>query len=158
MEPFSETDTVAQICFVTNDVDASAKWFADLTGKEIPAEGRAAEPEVAKATFKGEPANVTARIRMFKFKNIDIEFLQPGPEPSAWREFLDKHGPGCHHIAFRTRNLTKKQAYLESKGHELLQRGETDKALGRYAYYNTEPQLGAVIELLERNNEMDPQP
>ncbi len=42
MEPFSETDIVAQICFVTHDVDASAKWFSELMGKEVPplAKGR----------------------------------------------------------------------------------------------------------------------
>jgi hypothetical protein len=158
MEEFLDTDAVAQICFVTNDLDTSAQWFADLVGKDLPPESKAADPEVAKATYLGKPATVGCRIRMFKFGNIDLEFLEPGPEPSAWRDFLDKHGPGCHHIAFRTRNLTKKHAYLESKGHELLQRGETDGARGRYAYYNTEPQLGVLVELLERNNEMDPQP
>lgn len=158
MEKFLDTDAVAQICFVTEDVDKAALWFADLVGKEMPPEGRAAEPDVAKATYLGQPANVGCKIRMFKFGNIDLEFLQPGPEPSAWRDFLDQHGPGCHHIAFRTRNLTQKNAYLEGRGHKLLQRGETDGAKGRYAYYDTEPQLGVLIELLERNNEMDPQP
>ena len=54
---------------------------------------------------------------MFKFGNIDVEFLQPGPEKSAWRDLLEDKGPGCHHIAFRTRNLTRRNAYLEDKGH-----------------------------------------
>jgi len=158
MDKFLDTDAVAQICFVTNDLDKSAQWFADLVGKEMPPLAKAAEPEVAKATYNGHPAKVGCTIRMFKFGNIDLEFLQPGPEPSAWRDWLDRHGPGCHHIAFRTRNLTKKNAYLESKGHKLIQRGETDGAMGRYAYYDTEAELGAMIELLERNSEMEPQP
>lgn len=158
MEPFSETDIVAQICFVTHDVDKSAQWFADLMGKELPPLAKAADREVAKATLNGQPAHVTAKIRMFKFKNIDVEFLEPGPEASSWRDWLDRHGPSCHHIAFRTRNLTKKDAYLTENGHPLLQRGETDGAMGRYAYYDTEASMGALIELLERNSEMDPQP
>lgn len=158
MDKFLDTDAVAQICFVTNDLDTSARWFADLVGKEMPPEGKAAEPDVAKATYLGQPATVGCRIRMFKFGNIDLELLEPGKEPSAWRDWLDAHGPGCHHIAFRTRNLTKKNAYLESKGHKLLQRGETDGAMGRYAYYDTQKELGALIELLERNSEMEPQP
>ena len=137
MDKFLDTDAVAQICFVTNDLDKSARWFADLVGKELPPLAKAADPEVAKATYNGHPAKVGCTIRMFKFGNIDLEFLQPGPEASAWRDYLDEHGPGCHHIAFRTRNLTKKNAYLESKGHKLVQRGETDGAMGRYAYYDT---------------------
>ena len=94
---------------------------------------------------------------MFAFGNIDVEFLQPGPEKSAWRDLLEEKGPGCHHIAFRTRNLTKRHEYLEAKGHPLLQRGEFDGGHGRYAYYDTVPDLGVMIELLEFNKDMEPQ-
>lgn len=157
-EDFLDNDAVAQICFVTPDLDATSQWFADLVGRDLPEETRAATPEVAKATYLGEPAVVSCRIRMFRFGNIDVEFLEPGPEPSAWRDFLERNGPGCHHIAFRTRNLSKRHAYLESKGHRLLQRGETRLGVGRYAYYDTEPQLGALVELLERDSDKEPQP
>ncbi len=158
MDKFLDFDAIAQICFVTDDLDASSRWFADLVGKEMPAETRAAVPEIAKATYKGQPATVSCRIRMFKFGNIDFELLEPGPEPSAWRDFLERNGPGCHHIAFRTRNLPEKHLYLESKGHGLLQRGETRLGVGRYAYYDTEPQLGALFEMLERDSDKLPQP
>lgn len=155
---FLDKDVVAQICFVTDDIEASSKWFSDLTGKEMPPLAKAADPEDAQARYLGEPATVSCKIRMFKFGNIDVEFLEPGPEPSTWREWLERKGPSCHHIAFRTRNLTHKNEYLESRGHKLIQRGETDNRVGRYAYYDTEPQMGVLIELLERNAEMDPQP
>jgi hypothetical protein len=152
-----DEDEVMQICFVTHDALQSAAWFSDLTGKSVPPEGRAAEPEAAQAVYDGRPARVGCRIRMFKFGNIDVEFLEPGPEPSAWRDLLDEKGPGCHHIAFRTRNLTRRNAYLERKGHRLLQRGEFDGGHGRYAYYDTVPQLGAMVELLEFDRDKEPQ-
>jgi hypothetical protein len=144
-----DEDAVMQICFVTDDAEKSARWFADLTGKPMPPEGRAADPDEAQAIYDGQPARVGCTIRMFAFGNIDVEFLQPGPEKSAWRDLLEAKGPGCHHIAFRTRNLTRRNAYLEEKGHRLLQRGEFDGGHGRYAYYDTVPQLGVMIELLE---------
>lgn len=153
-----DRDAIAQICFVTHNAEESARWFADLVGKDLPEERGAATPEVAKATYLGRPATVGCKIRMFQFGNIDVEFLEPGPEPSAWRDLLERKGPGCHHIAFRTRNMTEKSAYLESKGHALLQRGETRGGVGRYAYFDTEPQLGVLFELLERDIERDPQP
>lgn len=158
MEKFLDFDAVAQICFVTDDLDASSRWFADLVGKEMPQETRAAVPEIAKAVYLDQPAVVSCRIRMFKFSNIDVEFLEPGPEPSAWRDFLERNGPGCHHIAFRTRNLPEKHAYLESKGHKLLQRGETRLGVGRYAYYDSEAKLGSLIEMLERDSDKTPLP
>ena len=94
-----DEDEVMQICFVTDDVVKSAQWFSDLTGKPMPKEGRAAEPEEAKAIYNGKPADVGCRIMMFQFGNIDVEFLQPGPEKSAWRDLLEEKGPGCHQSA-----------------------------------------------------------
>ncbi len=153
-----DMDEVMQICFVTDDVDKTAAWFSELTGKPMPAESRAADPEVAQAVYNGRPADVGCKIRVFKFGNIDVELLEPGPEPSAWRDLLEDKGPGCHHIALRTRNMTKRGGYLEGKGHRLLQRGEFNGGNGRYAYYDTVPQLGAMIELLEFDADKEPQP
>ncbi len=144
-----DEDRVMQICFVTHDLEKSARWFADLTGKPMPQVGKAASPETAQAIYNGQPSSVGCRLMMFEFGNIDVEFLEPGSEPSAWRDLLDEKGPGCHHIAFKTRNLTARHAFLQSKGHALVQRGEFDGGGGRYAYYDSVRDLGVMIELLE---------
>jgi methylmalonyl-CoA/ethylmalonyl-CoA epimerase len=144
-----DEDAVMQICFVTNDLEKSAAWFADLLGVPVPPFGKAAEPEEAKATYLGRPAELGCRLVMFKFGNIDVEFLEPDERPSAWRDFLERHGPSCHHIAFRTQDMKGKTALFEQRGHPLLQKGEFDGGGGRYAYFDTEKQLGALVELLE---------
>jgi hypothetical protein len=152
-----DEDAVVQICFVTEDAERSARWFADLTGKPLPPERRAADPDEAQAIYDGKPASVGCRIRMFRFGNIDVEFLEPGPERSAWRDLLEAKGPGCHHIAIRTRNLSRRGAYLEAKGHRLLQRAEFAGGHGRYAYYDTVRDLGVMLELLEFDADREPQ-
>ncbi|RYE57421.1 MAG: lactoylglutathione lyase [Hyphomicrobiales bacterium] len=152
-----DEDTVSQICFVTDNLEESLRWFSELTGKTPSHIGKLAEPDEAKAEYMGKPAVVTARLALFRFSNIDVEFLEPGPEKSAWRDLLEEKGPGCHHIAFRTRNLTKRDAYLESKGHKLLQRGEFDGSHGRYAYYDTVGDLGVMVELLEFDKDKEAQ-
>ncbi len=152
-----DEDRVMQVCFVTHDVRKTAQWFSDLTGKPVPPEGKAADPAEAKAVYRGKPAEVGCRIITFEFGNIAVEFLQPGPEKSAWRDLLEERGPGVHHIAFKTRNLTSRNAYLEKKGHRMLQRGEFDGGGGRYAYYDTVADLGAMIELLEFDGDREPQ-
>ncbi|WP_421725778.1 VOC family protein [Bauldia sp.] len=153
-----DEDKVMQICFVTDDLEKSVNWFAELTGKPVPPVGKAADPETANAIYRGKDAAVGCRLAMFEFGNIDVEFLEPGPEPSAWRDLLEAKGPGCHHIAFKTRDLTKRHAYLEGKGHALLQRGEFNGGGGRYAYYDTVPDLGLMIELLEFDDDRARQP
>ena len=52
-----DEDEVMQICFVTDDVDKSAQWFADLTGKPMPSLGKAAAetPLPSPTVFSVEP-------------------------------------------------------------------------------------------------------
>ncbi|MBU1176781.1 MAG: VOC family protein [Alphaproteobacteria bacterium] len=153
-----DEDAVMQICFVTHKLEESMAWFADLTGMPMPQIGKAADPDEAQAVYMGQPARVGCRLCVFPFANIDVEFLEPGPEKSAWRDLLEQKGPGVHHIAFRTRNLTNRHAYLEGRGHQLLQRGEFDGGGGRYAYYDTIADLGCLIELLEFDKDKQAQP
>jgi len=148
-----DEDAVMQICFVTDDLVKTAQWFSTLTGKPMPEEGRSADPDKAMATYRGEPASISCRFMIFEFGNIDVEILEPGPEKSAWRDLLEERGPGCHHIALKTRKLGERHAYLESLGHRLVQRGEFNGGGGRYAYYDALPQIGVLIELLESDKD-----
>lgn len=149
---------IAQICFVTDNLEKSLAWFADLTGMTPSHIGKAADHDEARAVYHGKPAEVSCRLAIFAFDNIDVEFLEPGPEKSAWRDLLEEKGPGVHHIAFKTRNMTRRSAYLSGKGLAELQRAEFDGANGRYAYFDTTPELGIQLELLEWNDRMEPQP
>lgn len=149
--------SIIQLCFVTEDLNKTTDWLADLTG--VAAGPIRVFPPDETAIYKGSRGQrFGCQIRFMDFGNIEIEIIQPGPEPSAWRDLLNEKGPGFHHFALKTRNLTKRKAYLEGKGHELLQQGEFDKGGGRYAYFNTKADLGALIELLEFDNDREPQP
>ena len=70
---------------------------------------------------------------------------------------LEAKGPGVHHIAFKTRNMTERGKYLTGKGYTELQKAEFLGSHGRYAYYDTVKDLGIQIELLEFNTDMEPQ-
>lgn len=153
-----EENRIAQICFVTDNLEKSLDWFADLTGMTPSHIGKAADHDEAKAVYHGKPAEVSCRLAIFKFDNIDVEFLEPGPEKSAWRDLLEEKGPGVHHIAFKTKNMTKRGKYLTGKGFSELQKAEFDGSHGRYAYYDTTGPIGIQLELLEWNADMEPQP
>src|SRR5690606_41427931 len=94
-----DEDGVMQICFVTDDLERSLDWFADLTGKTPSHIGKAADPETARAVYRGEPASVSCRLALFKLGNIDVEFLEPGPEKSSRPDLLEQEDPRWHHIA-----------------------------------------------------------
>jgi hypothetical protein len=146
---------IIQMCFVTDDLDRTADWLGSLLN--VPAGPvRTIHPD-PHALYKGQNAAFTCRIRFIELGAMSIEIIEPGPEKSAWRDVLDERGPGFHHMGIKTRNLTKQRAYLEGRGHELIQIGGFDAGGGRYAYFNTMPQLGALIELLEWDDDMEPQ-
>ena len=64
-----------------------------------------------------------------------------------WREFLESHGGGVHHIAFQVKGMQAAVADFESRGVPLSQKGEYTG--GRYAYLDAAEKLGVDIELLE---------
>ena len=54
-------------------------------------------------------------------------------------------------------NMTARRAYLTGKGLTEIQSAEFDGGGGRYAYFDTTPQLGVQLELLEWANDKDVQ-
>jgi methylmalonyl-CoA/ethylmalonyl-CoA epimerase len=53
--------------------------------------------------------------------------------------------------------MTKRRTYLTGKGFKELQRAEFHGGNGRYAYFDTIPQLGIQLELLEFDADKEPQ-
>lgn len=149
MPTFPDGERVAHISFVTDDLDKTTRWFAELFGIPLPEAMEAGDPGLVRATYSGAPTAASFRMRTFQLANIDIEFLEPGLEPSIWRDFLDRHGPGFHHLSFVTRDRSAGDAHLRGKGLAVVQEGDTAEVPGHYAYYNAREQLGAFIELLE---------
>lgn len=156
-QAFPSENAIMQICFVTENIEQSAAWFADLTGAPVPEVIEAGRSEAAQTVYMDRPHTAGCKLAFFRLDNLDIEFLEPGPEKSAWRDLLEERGPGCHHIAFRSRNLSKQTDYLEAKGHKMIQKGEFDGGGGRYAYFDTAKKLGVLFELLEMDSDREPQ-
>lgn len=143
-----DNGTVFQVCFVTDDLEKMGGWLADLTGSALP-EIKAPSADNAIAEYRGRTIGATYRLMIFRFDNLDIEILEPGPEKSAWRDVLEEKGPGFHHLGFRTRDMKRDTQIFLDRGHALIQKGEFPSKTGRYAYFDTRSGLGELIELLE---------
>jgi 4-hydroxyphenylpyruvate dioxygenase-like putative hemolysin len=83
------------------------------------------------------------------FGALDIELIEPDNEPSTWREFLDEHGEGFHHLAFSVKGMAQHTTNLEALGMPLIMKGEFTG--GRYAYFDSNPSLKFILELLEHD-------
>ncbi|MEM6643038.1 MAG: methylmalonyl-CoA epimerase [Bacteroidota bacterium] len=96
---------VEHIGIAVQDIVDSDELFQRLFGK----------PPYKKEQVASE--NVTTSF--FQLGETKIELLQ-GEEDSAIAKFLDKRGPGIHHIAFEVEDIFEEMARLKKEGFRVL--------------------------------------
>ena len=80
-----------------------------------------------------------------------VELLEPvGPESPVAR-FLDRRGPGLHHIAFRTPDVAAEIRRLIEAGFELIDDRPREGAHGLIAFVHPRSTGGVLIELVQRH-------
>lgn len=153
---FLGTNVVTQVGIIVRDIEKTAKDFAEFFGIDVPEWAWTDGIEKAKTRFRGADTVARAKLAFMKFGQLDIELIEPNGEPSTWREYLDQHGEGIHHLAFVIEGMKERVENLESAGHPAVQRGEYTG--GRYTYVDTTRSLKTVIELLENDTKADAGP
>lgn len=80
-----------------------------------------------------------------------VELIQPLAGPSIYQDFLDEGHVGLHHLGVFVDDLDEAIARMAETGYHVTQtaRGYGLNADGGFAYFNTENDLGAVIEAIE---------
>lgn len=63
-----------------------------------------------------EVASQGVRVRTFRAGESLVELLEPTTADSPLRAFLDKRGPGLHHLALRVADLDAEIARLQAEG------------------------------------------
>ncbi|WP_139993780.1 VOC family protein [Paenibacillus paridis] len=143
--------TITQIGLLVNDIDEVSQAYADFFGVEKPAWFWTDTVDKAQTEYKGESSVARAKLAFFDMGSLQLELIEPDEHPSTWREHLDKHGEGPHHIAFVVDGMKEKTASMEKLGMPLIQKGEYTG--GRYAYMDTFKQLKVMLELLENDKQ-----
>ncbi|MDR1639865.1 MAG: VOC family protein [Clostridiales bacterium] len=145
------TSTVAQVAFIVRDIEATKVKFAEFLGVDAPPTVGGGNYEITKTEVYGQPApNANALLAFFDAgPGLQIELIQPNTEKSVWREFLDRHGEGIHHIAFQVKGMDGKIKDMELAGYPLVQRGKYGDGGGEYAYFDAIDGLKCFVELLE---------
>jgi len=146
-EKGSGTNVITQIGFVVRNIEKMAKAYADVFDMEVPDVIITDTEDKAHTKFNGKPTEARAKLAFFDMGSLSLELIEPIGGPSTWKEFLDTHGEGVHHIAFQVKGMDWVIQYLDGKGINPIQRG--DFTGGRYAYVDGTEKLGVILELLE---------
>ena len=132
---------------MVKDIAKSAKAYADVFGVDAPEARLTDTVDKTHNRYRGELTQGRAKLAFFDMGQVSIELIEPVGGPSTWREFLDEHGEGVHHIAFRIKGTEETVAALGAKGMPVAQQG--DYTGGRYTYVDSQSALSVVLELLE---------
>ena len=144
-----DSSTVVQIGIIVKDVGKTASAYAQVFGISTPEIVPIAGDSFANTNYRGGPSTAQGKGAFFDLGTVQMELIEPVGAPSTWNDFLQTHGEGLHHIAFKTQDMGEAREYLASKGMETIQQGGWDG--GQYAYVDGASRLGLILELLHND-------
>ena len=95
-------------------------------------------------------SSMDVKIAFLPVGESEIELIQPTTEDSGLAKYLQKRGPGLHHICIEVENISAKLANLEEKGVRLIDDAPVTMDDGRQlAFLHPKSTGGVLIELYE---------
>lgn len=140
---------ITQIGILVHDIEKTSQAYADFFGVDKPEWSLTDTVDRAQTEYRNQSTEARARLAFFNMGSLQLELIEPDHNPSTWREYLDEHGEGPHHIAFVINGMKEKVTLMEKNQMPLLQKGEYTG--GRYAYMDTFKDLKIILELLEND-------
>jgi len=92
-----------QVAVVVEDIESALDAWCELFDAPRPAvRVTEAEPD-PNETYRGQVAAYGLKLAVIDCaeRGFIIELHEPDHNPSTFREFLDKHGNGVHHVGFQ---------------------------------------------------------
>ena len=100
-----------------------------------------------------EVASQGVRVVMLPIGETHIELLEPLNDDSPVGKFLQKRGPGIHHIAVRVTNIRETLSDLKTKGARLIDETPRIGANGcLVAFIHPSSTNGVLLELVEHQD------
>jgi methylmalonyl-CoA epimerase len=89
------------------------------------------------------------KVAFVKADNMLIELLEPTDPDSTVSRFIERRGPGLHHLCFGTPDIRAHLRDLRDKGVELIDPDPRPGAHGDVAFLQPGAALGVLVELFQ---------
>lgn len=100
-----------------------------------------------------EVAEQKVKVAFFSVGESKIELLEPTSAESPVAKFLEKNGPGMHHVAYEVQDLQAELASLEKQGVRLI---DSKPRLGAHgtliAFVHPKSSNGVLTELCQASS------
>ena len=124
---------IDHIAIAVNDVEASAKVYQKALGID----------EIEFETVESEGVKVA----IIPIENGRIELMQPTKDDSPIKKFLDKKGPGLHHMALETDDIDGEVERMEGCGVKFLGKVRPGSAGTKVTFIHPKSLEGVLAEL-----------
>ena len=143
-----------QVAIVVHDVREAADRYSKLWGIEDWTFVENGPENMTGLHYMGEPADFSMRLALTG-SDPQLELLQPLEGPSILADWLERRGEGMHHLGVLVASVDETIAQMAEAGIACVQHGYGFGAdgSGAFAFFDTEAELGCLIEAIEPANE-----
>jgi methylmalonyl-CoA/ethylmalonyl-CoA epimerase len=129
--------TLDHIGIAVGDLSQALAFYRDALGLEVE------PPE--------EVASQRVRAHVVPVGEATLELLEPTAPDSPIAKFVEKRGPGVHHVTLRVDDLRGTLARLKARGVRLIDQEPRDGAEGALiAFVHPASTHGVLVELKQR--------
>lgn len=139
---------ISQIGVVVRDLEKTMEQYTSLLGWGPWNVYRHEPPRLHDTEVRGEHLDYTMLGAETHVGEMGFELLQPLDGPSIYKEWLDDHGEGVHHVALMLHSFdesTELKERFAAVGAPVLMGGRIGETIEFY-YLDTEPSLKIIIE------------
>lgn len=127
---------IDHIAILVEDMNGPLSFWKDALGLELTG-------------IQGMPAEL-AEIAFLPTGGSEVELVRPTSDDSGLARYLEKRGPGMHHICLEVDDLAGMLAQLKDKGVQLINEEPKTGAGGKkYAFIHPKSAFGVMVELYE---------
>ncbi len=127
---------IDHIAIVVDDMEKTLEFWRDALGLELHG-------------IQDIPAEM-AQIAFLPTGGSEIELVKPITGDSGLAKYLEKRGPGMHHVCLEVDDIAGMLAQLKSKGIQLINEEPRLSGDGRqYAFIHPKSANGVLVELYQ---------
>lgn len=149
-----------QICFVVRDLEQAMDYWKKTNGVMIWNVAENLAKEQTEKEYWGKPGDFQFSCAYGFAGDTLIELARHDGGESVYKDWLDAHGPGPHHIGFRQTDAAEyaqAEAYYQGLGIRKVMGGFFQGPFGncRWSYWDTRGQIGFFTELYYVDGELN---
>jgi len=127
---------ISHIGIAVVSIEEATPFYRDVLGMEFEGTEVVAEQKV--------------KVAFFAVGESRIELLEPTADDSPVAKFLEKNGPGVHHVAYEVADLEQRLNALKAEGVRLIDESPRTGAHNtRIAFMHPKASGGVLTELCE---------